>query len=58
VVLAAAAALHFYPKGALERLGERFTRLPAPLQATAYAGLMLLFITVSFGAPSFIYFQF
>jgi alginate O-acetyltransferase complex protein AlgI len=57
-VLATAAALHFVPQDRLARLGERFTGLPAPLQASAYAGLMLLFVTVSFGAPAFIYFQF
>ena len=58
LVLASAAGLHLSPQVRLARLAERFNALPSPLQATAYAGLMLVFVTVSFGAPSFIYFQF
>jgi len=58
LVLAGAAVAHFTPKGLIDRGMERFAAAPIPAQAVVYAGLLLLFSGLSFGAPAFIYFQF
>jgi D-alanyl-lipoteichoic acid acyltransferase DltB (MBOAT superfamily) len=58
VILAVAALAHFTPKGFFDRLMDRFASVPIPAQAMVYAGLLLLFSGLSFGAPAFIYFQF
>ncbi len=57
-VLAIAASVHFVPKDLFDRTMERFAQIPAPAQAMVYAGLILVFSGLSFGAPAFIYFQF
>jgi D-alanyl-lipoteichoic acid acyltransferase DltB (MBOAT superfamily) len=58
VILAATAIVHFSSKSWADGAQERFQRLPVVIQAAAYAALMLVFGSASFGAPAFIYFQF
>ena len=58
MVLALAFTAHFVSQASLESLSRRIIRVPALLQAGAYAALILLFIGLSLGAPAFIYFQF
>jgi D-alanyl-lipoteichoic acid acyltransferase DltB (MBOAT superfamily) len=57
-VLATAFVTHFVSQDMLQRVSERFIRIPAPVQAGIYSALLLLFIGLSLGAPAFIYFQF
>ncbi len=58
LVLGIAAGAHFTPKGFFDRVMERFAGAPVLVQAAGYAGLLMLFSGLSFGAPAFIYFQF
>ncbi|MFC1639642.1 MBOAT family O-acyltransferase [Gemmatimonadota bacterium] len=58
LVLGVAAAAHFTPKSFFDRIMERYAQIPVLPQAAVYAGLILLFSGLSFGAPAFIYFQF
>ena len=58
VVLVAAATVHLYPRKWVDGFGERFARLPAPVQGAAYAGLVLALCGATLKSPSFIYFQF
>lgn len=58
VVLGLAAGVHFTPKEFFDRGMTKFSTAPIPAQAMVYAGLILLFSGLSFGAPAFIYFQF
>jgi len=58
MVLAAAFVSHWVPQEWQARYIGRFARLPAAIQAAAYAVLILVFSGFSLGAPAFIYFQF
>lgn len=57
-VLIAAFVTHFVSQSALQTVSEKFLRIPVPAQAAVYAGLLLVFVGLSLGAPAFIYFQF
>ena len=57
-VLALAAVSHFVSQAQVDRVLERFARMPAPVQAAAYALLVWVLVGATFGTPAFIYFQF
>lgn len=58
LVLAAAATVHLYPNAWVDRFGDRFRRLPSPIQGAVYAALILALCGATLKSPSFIYFQF
>ncbi len=57
-VLLLAFAAHFTPKAWLDAQLAWLIKLPVPVQAAGYAGLILAFAGLSLGTPAFIYFQF
>ena len=57
-VLLLAFVTHFIRKDWLDANIERMTRLPVPVQAAGYAGLLLAFAGLSLETQPFIYFQF
>jgi D-alanyl-lipoteichoic acid acyltransferase DltB (MBOAT superfamily) len=57
-ILAAAFVSHFLSQAWIERLGRSWLEVPRPLQAVAYAMLLVAFSGLTVGAPSFIYFEF
>jgi alginate O-acetyltransferase complex protein AlgI len=57
-VLLLAFAAHFTPKDWLDARLQRLARLPVPVQAAGYAGLLLAFAGLSLETQPFIYFQF
>ncbi len=58
LVLLLGAVLHFSPPEWVDSARARFTSLPQPLQAGAYAAMILLLGGLTIGSPAFIYFQF
>ncbi len=58
LVLGTAVGLHLIPKDRWYMLETQFLRLPVPVQAGAYALLLVLLSGVTLEAPAFIYFQF
>lgn len=58
LVLVTTATLHFVSSNWMDRVVVGFTRLPVAVQSATYACLIVLFAGLSFGGPSFIYFQF
>lgn len=57
-VLALAIMLHVTPVVWWKQLEARFFKLPVPIQAGAYAALLVLYCGFTLEAPAFIYFQF
>lgn len=58
LILGLAVIAHVTPQGFVEKVGDRFRRLPAPLQGGFYAGAIYMFCAATIDSPSFIYFQF
>ena len=57
-VLAIAVVLHLTPIEQWERMKAQFLCLPVPIQAGAYALLLVLYCGFTLESPAFIYFQF
>ncbi len=57
-LLGAAALAHFTPAEPLRAGGRLLDRLPLPVRAATWAGLVLLLVGLSLEGPTFIYFQF
>jgi len=57
-ILGTTATIHFLPKATTDAVFATFCRLPRLIQGTTYALLVFLFVGLSMGDPSFIYFQF
>ncbi len=57
-VLALAFLTHVVPRSLFDTLARWWCQQPAFLQGAGYAGLVLAFVGLSLGTPSFIYFQF
>ncbi|MDF0643649.1 MAG: MBOAT family protein [Nitrospira sp.] len=50
--------LHIVPIKRVQKIESQFLRLPVPVQASAYAMLLVLFCGFTLESPAFIYFQF
>lgn len=57
-ILGLGALIHFTPAEWIQTTARRFTALPQPIQAGAYAAMILLLGGLTIGSPAFIYFQF
>lgn len=57
-ILGLAILLHIVPIERVQQMESRFLRLPIPVQASAYAMLLVLFCGFTLESPAFIYFQF
>lgn len=58
LILCAGILSHLSPLTQLERFGEWWIARPVPIQAAAYAVLLIFYAGVTLEAPAFIYFQF
>ena len=58
LILCAGILSHLSPLPQLERFGQWWIARPVPIQAAAYAVLLILYAGVTLEAPAFIYFQF
>ena len=58
LILGLAIVLHVAPMGKWKELEAQFLRLPLPVQAGAYALLLVLYCGFTLESPAFIYFQF
>ncbi|BFU93636.1 MAG: Membrane bound O-acyl transferase MBOAT family protein [Nitrospira sp.] len=57
-ILGLAILLHIVPIERVQKVESQFLRLPVPVQASAYAMLLVLFCGFTLESPAFIYFQF
>ncbi len=57
-VLALAIFAHVVPRGLLADARQRLVAQPRFVQGGLYAGLLMIYVGVTLGAPAFIYFQF
>lgn len=58
LVLLLAILFHFIPKAIFDKIATKLTSSAAPIQATVYTLLILLFWGITLEGPQFIYFQF
>ncbi|MDE3219877.1 MAG: MBOAT family protein, partial [Nitrospirota bacterium] len=58
MILGLAIVLHIVPMEKLKEIEGQFLRFPVPLQAGAYALLLILYCGFTLESPAFIYFQF
>ncbi len=58
MILGSAIVLHIAPMEKWKEIETQFLRLPVPVQAGAYALLLVLYCGFTLESPTFIYFQF